>query len=241
MKRMRFIVLIAGVVLAAITLNSCDDDDDTYSLGDLYGSIATVRPLSGDSYSLTLDDGSSMWPAANYAPWYKPKENQRAIVYYTILSDKFQGFDYAILVRDINEILTKYPAENLGDEGNDEKYGTDPVEILDMWIGDGYLNVKFGFNYGGNVKHYVNLVQREDVNRPYYFEFRHNAYDETTHAGGKSFVAFNLSNLAIKEEVTLTIKVKTFEGDKEYTVTYDPAKYGTETRSFTNENMIDLE
>jgi len=238
MKKMKIFVLIAGMMLMAFTFNSCDDDDD-YSLGDIYGSIATVKPLSenSNSYSFILDGGSTLWPATNHVPWYKPNDNQRAIIYYTILSDKFQGYDHAILLRDISNILTKYPAENLGNEENDEKYGIDPVEILDMWIGDGFLNVRFGFNYGGKVKHFINLVQREDVNTPYYFEFRHNAYDDTENAGAKGLVAFNLSHLNIKEEVTLTIKVKTFEGDKEYPIVYKPGQKESGEKNFSEQDI----
>jgi hypothetical protein len=239
---MRFIIWIAvtGIVFA---LNSCNDDDKGYSLGDLYGSIATVRPLSEDSgsYSLTLDDGTSLWPAANYVPWYKPKENQRVIVYYTLLSEKFQQFDYAVLLRNIGEVLTKYPAENLGKEANDEKYGTDPVKIVDMWIGDGYLNIKFGFNYGGAAKHFINLIQREDTDTPYSFEFRHHAYNDASYTVKQGLVAFNLSKLNIEKETELTVRVKTFEGEKEYTVSYNPARNDTEMRSFTKEDRIEIE
>lgn len=243
MKTMTFFVWAVVISLTAFLCNSCDlDDDDGYSLGNVWGSIATVQP-SGDSdhYSLVLDDGTTLWPAANHAPWYKPKANQRAIVYYTVLSDRFQGYDHAIMIRSISDILTKYPAENLGEEQNDQEYGDDPVKISDMWIGDGYLNVSFRFNYGGRTKHFINLVRRDDVDTPNYFEFRHNAYDDTERVGQKGLVAFNLSSLNIKEEVTLTIKVNTFEGDKEYTVKYDPVKKEAgEIRNFTEDDIVEL-
>jgi len=241
MKTMKIFVLIAGVMLTAFTFYSCDDDD-SYSLGDIYGSIATVRPLSelSNSYSFTLDRGTTLWPASNHVPWYKPEANQRVLIYYTILSDKFQGFDHAILLRDIYNILTKYPVENLGEDENDEKYGTDPVEILDMWVGDNYLNVQFGFNYGGKVKHYINLVQRTDVNTPYYFEFYHNAYGDAESVGSRGVVAFNLSQLNITEEITLTIKVKTFEGYKEYPIIYKPNQKDSEMRNFSKEDFVEL-
>lgn len=244
MKTIRHLMLVIGVLFSAFLFNSCNDDDDGYSLGNVWGSIATVQPLSegSNSFSLVLDDGTTLWPAANHVPWYKPKANQRAVVYYTILSDQFQGYDHAIMVRDIADILTKYPAEDLGDEENDEKYGNDPVKIYDIWIGDGYLNVWFGFNYGGKTKHFINLVQREDSIMPYNFEFRHNAYDDTGNIGQKGIAAFNLSALNPEEEVTLTIKVNTFEGDKEYTVKYDPATMEANgIRNFTEDDIAELE
>ena len=243
MKKMKFFMLTLGVALTAFLFSSCDNDDDGYSLGDVWGALVTVKPEgTGGAYSFVLDGGTTLWPAANHVSWYKPQENQRAIVYYTVLSEQFQGYDYSVLVRRIENILTKYPAENLGGEKNDEKYGTDPVKILDMWVGDGYLNVRFGFNYGGRAVHFINLVEVENAENPYTFEFRHNAYDDTNASGRRGLVAFNLSSLDVKEEVEITIKVNTFEGDKEYTIKYDPLKKETsESRGFSEDDITELQ
>jgi hypothetical protein len=200
-------------------------DDSGYSLGKVWYSLATVEPLGDTSaYFLTLDHGSTLWPAATDIPWYVPGEKHRALVFYTILSDTFQGYDHAVKVLSIRDILTKPIAEDLGEE-NDAHYGNDPVKILDLWIGDGYLNVKFGFNYGGGVKHFINLVKRDGVDTPNYFEFRHNAYQDSAYTGRKGIVAFDLSSLDTDgQEILLTIRVKTFEGDKDYTIKYQPDK-----------------
>jgi hypothetical protein len=207
-------------------------DDDGYSLGQVWYSMATVEPL-GDSpaYFLTLDHGSTLWPAATDIPWYTPKEKHRALVFYTILSDAFQGYDHAVKVLNIEDVLTKPIAEDKGEE-NDSFYGNDPVKILDMWVGDDYLNVEFRFDYGGSVKHFINLVKRDGVDTLNYFEFRHNAYQENTYASGKGIVSFDLSTLETDgEEIELTIHVKTFEGDKDYTIKYQPDKETPESSS----------
>ena len=223
MKTMRFFSRCLWVAVAVLALNACDldDDDDGYSLNDAYMSIATVHPQGdGHSYSLTLDNGMTLWPAATRVSGYKPVENQRALIYYTLLSDAFQGYDHAVQMHDIQDILTKpyveYQADSL------EKYGDDPVEIIDMWIGDGFLNVQFGFNYGGSVLHYINLVHYPESSvAPHYFEFKHNAYNDTQMHGSKGLVAFDLSKLGVNmQEAELTVKVKTFAGDKEYKVKY---------------------
>ena len=140
---------------------------------------------------------------------------------YTLLSDKFYGYDHAVKILDLKSILTKPVAENLNDE-NDETYGTDPVNITDMWIGDGYLNIIFEFNYGGNAVHYINLIKNESVRTPFFFEFRHNAYDDSERYRRKGIVAFDLSSIDTNgEEVELTIQVNTFDGNKLYKVKYD--------------------
>jgi hypothetical protein len=237
MKRMKLIFASIGVVMASFLWTSCSDDDG-YSLNSWSRSLATVAPLGNSkSYYLTLDHGTTLWPAATSIPWYTPKEKHRAVVWYTLLSDAFEGYDHAVKVLDIQDILTKPVAKDLGEE-NDSHYGNDPVKIKDMWIGDGYLNVEFGFNYGGSVKHFINLVERDSVDTPNYFEFRHHAYDDGAKVGHRGLVSFDLSSLETDgEEIQLTIHVKTFEGDKDYTIKYNPdeKKPSESTRSFPDD------
>ncbi len=245
MKTMKLFFKCAVGVAIPLLLNSCDLND-SYSLGDVWYSLATVKPLNDSkTYSLTLDNGKTLWLAATNVPEYKPKENQRALIYYTILSDTFQRYDHAIQLHNIRNILTKSFVEKdlIGDK-SDAKYGTDPVRILGMWMGDGYLNVHFGFNYGGTKVHYINLIHRPEVSKsPYYFEFRHNAYGDPQRYGRKGLVAFDMSKLNVDKEVTLTIRVKTFNGDKEYKVKYknrasDIVPYSIKEHNFNDMDFV---
>lgn len=205
---------------AILAFTSCNDDEG-YSLDSAWYSIATLNPMDeSNSYWLTLDDGTTIWPVATNIPWFAPKERQRAFVIYTLLSDEFQGYDHAAKILDVEAILTKPIAENLGDE-NDQKYGIDPVSITDIWIGDGYLNIVFDFDYGGNAIHYINLIQSNEEDVPYSFEFRHNAYNDEKNYRRSGIVAFDLSSIQTDGEVELSINVPTFEGNKVYTIKYD--------------------
>ncbi|MDR2470167.1 MAG: NigD-like protein [Tannerella sp.] len=239
MKKLKLIFMSLGIAAMAFLGNSCDNSG--YSLGDVWYSLVTVRPLDG-AYYLTTDKGTSLWPAATDIHWYKPKEKHRALAFYTLLSDEFHGYDHAIKVLSIQDILTKPIAEDKGEE-NDTHYGDDPVKILDMWIGDGYLNVEFGFNYGGSVKHFINLLKASDVNTPYAFEFRHNAYHDSAYERRKGLVSFDLSTLDTGgQEVELSIRVKTFEGDKNYTVKYQPgAKESKEIQRNLSDDFVEIE
>ncbi|MDR1676381.1 MAG: NigD-like protein [Tannerella sp.] len=222
MKTVKLIFACASVLAASCVCNSCMDDDG-YSLGNVWYSMATVVP-SDDSptYYLRLDHGTTLWPAATNIPWYVPKEKHRALAYYTVLSDTYYDYDHAVKVLDIQDVLTKPIAEDRGEE-NDSYFGNDPVRILDLWVGDGYLNVKFEFSYGGSVKHFINLVKRNSEDTPRYFEFRHNAYQDNAYVQRKGIVSFDLSSLETGgEEIQLTIRVKTPEGEKDYTVKYNP-------------------
>ena len=216
------VMLGLGLVFSSFVFNSCVDDEG-YSLDKAWYSITTVHPLDDSkSYWLSLDGGTSLWPVATNVPWYSPDEKQRAFVVYTLLSDEFQGYDHAVKILDLKSILTKPIAENLGEE-NDDTYGTDTINILEIWIGDGYLNIVFEFYYGGNSVHYINLMENSNVNNTSYcFEFRHNAYNDNERYKKQGIVAFDLSSVDTNgEEVELLILVNTFEGNKQYTVKYN--------------------
>ena len=180
MKTLRAFLLVIGIALVSLTLPSCLDDDDSYSLGDIWIAVATVVPEGNNVYYLRLDDGDKLWPAATNYPNYQPKPNQRALVNFTILADSTQsnlgGFSHYVKVNAIHNILTKSIAKNEG-AANDSIYGTDPVSIYEnnMWIGDGYLNIYFETLWGGKTAHFINLIQPDAENDPYTLEFRHNA------------------------------------------------------------------
>ena len=91
MKTLRAFLLVIGIALVSLTLPSCLDDDNSYSLGDIWIAVATVVPEGNNVYYLRLDDGDKLWPAATNYPNYQPKPNQRALVNFTILADSTQS------------------------------------------------------------------------------------------------------------------------------------------------------
>ncbi|MDR2764760.1 MAG: NigD-like protein [Tannerella sp.] len=222
MRTVKLIFACAAILAACGVCNSCADDDG-YSLGDVWYSMATVVPSTDShTYYLRLDQGTTLWPAATDIPWYVPGEKHRVLAFYTILSDTYYDYDHAVKVLDIRDVLTKPVAQDRGEE-NDGYFGNDPVRVLNLWVGDGYLNVEFEFSYGGSVKHFINLVKRDSEHTPWYFEFRHNAYKDNAYVQRKGIVSFDLSSLETDEkEIQLTIRVKTPEGEQDYTVKYNP-------------------
>ena len=144
-----------------------------------------------------------------------------------MLSDSIPGFSHGIKINWIENILTKNISPYRGAE-NDSIYGTDPVKIIAMNIGDGYLNIRFAANFGNTgVKHLISLIQDQEVNTPYALELRHQAYGDNALYAAEGLVAFDLSSLLNTggQTVELTIKVNTFEGEKSYKLAYnsDPA------------------
>ena len=221
-KKNNFLKAAALACVALLSFQSCLEDDG-YSLNKSWISIATVNPLKGRSYDLTLDDGKTLWPAASDFPGYKPKKDQRALVNYTILSDSTSGYSHYIKVNAIEDILTKAVAKDLGLAENDSVYGTDKLRIKDAWIGDGFLNVVFLYNIGGTVKHFVNLIPDTKAGAGAYdFEFRHNAYDDPESRGAEGIVAFNLDSLPDTEgkTVKMNIRYNSFDGEKTTTLDF---------------------
>ncbi|OUO55465.1 hypothetical protein B5F77_01010 [Parabacteroides sp. An277] len=228
MKLTRWIILMGLMAWSLLAFTSCSDEDG-YDLGNFTVEVLTVVP-EGNTYYLLRDNGETLWPFASNEMDYVPSHT-RASVNYTLLSDSIPGFSHGIKVNWIENILTKNIARYEG-AANDSIYGTDPVQIEAIGIGGGYLNVCFGANFGNRgIAHYINLVPvAEKDSLPYVLEFRHNAYDDDALYSARGLVAFDLASLPDTggEDVTLTVRVHTFEGEKEYTLPYNsrPASQG---------------
>ena len=220
MEALRLYLRIVILGLGTFFFSSCLDNDG-YSLGDIYRpEVVTVVPISETSFYFRLDAGKTFWPV-NQTNYRAPEKETRVLLNYTILSDEIGGYDYGIRVNRIDAILTKQIAEDKG-EKNDLIYGVDPVRIIGIWAGDNYLNVYFEAIWGGQVKHYVNLIA-PDPEKPYSLEFRHNAYDDSKSYRAASMVAFDLSSLEVEEEsVELEIKVIEFDKESTYKIEYTP-------------------
>lgn len=241
MKKLKLFLVVVGLIMMSLTFNSCLDDD-AYSLGDMWVSIATARPISDSSFYLTLDDSTTLWPGAPLYINYQPVKPQRVQINYTKLGDNFEGYDHVIKLNSIDTILTKSISENL-DNQNDSIYGTDPVEITAMWVGDGFLNIEFKTYFSGSIKHFVNLIPATTDNKdPYKLEFRHNALGDQSSYLRYGFVAFDLSSLPSTDgkDVQLIIKTKTFEGTKEFEKKYNSGKHTEQEAKLSSENFENI-
>lgn len=220
MKKINWVIasLLMGVLLVSL---SCDDK--SRSLGNFGIDIATVIPEGDNAYSLLLDNGKRLWPAAS-ATRYAPTPGQRVFLNYTILSEEMTGYDHYVRVNDMWNILTKKAIEL--NAQNADSIGNDPVKANAMWVGGDYLNVSFMFNYGGMQPHAINLVDNQlepgSDSKTINLEFRHNAYYSHSSKLYEGFVCFDLRPLRVEnaDSVKLSIKVKEWTGNKIYDVVY---------------------
>lgn len=227
MKILKYILTLLITISATSSFTSCNDDG--YSLDKFNVALATVNPIDGDSqtYYLTLDDGTTLWPAASNVI-YSPKANQRVIVNYTPLSDQIGEYDHYVKINGLQEILTKKIVDLTVE--NESEIGNDPIKILDLWTGDNYLNIHFAINVGGVKTHAVNLVKNKlnaqgvkESTETIELEFRHNKNGDEEKYGLKNYAAFDLRPLQItnQDSIKLIIKVLDFNDEtKTYSVTY---------------------
>ena len=220
---MKKTVFTCYLVTVGILMGIVACDDNAHSLGNFDIDIATVVPEGETAYSLLLDNGKRLWPAASTVR-YSPSYNQRVFLNYTLLSDAQSGYDHYIKVNDIWNILTKQVIEL--NSQNADSIGNDPVKTNAIWIGGDYLNVSFMFNYGGIRPHAINLVKNtlssEASADAVDLEFRHNAYQSSQTKLYEGFVCFDLKPLRSHDadSLKLSVKVKDHDGDVTYDVVY---------------------
>ena len=219
MKRLHWLFfMMCLAVLPA--LQSCDDLEDGYSIGDFsYPNWSTVR-VKGNTFYLESDTWGTLWPINTNMGWYQPVDGQRIITIFNPIYDNYEGYDHAVKIEKIWHALTK-SVEPLTSE-NDEEYGNDPVFIYkgDITISGGYMNIIFMQNLPKNsgTKHRISLVQRaEDAEVPLaeegnddgyiHLELRYNDYDDLSGVRAPGLVSFNLKELNITSE-TKGIKLK---------------------------------
>lgn len=213
MKMKRFMVVAAGLMAMSLSLQSCLHDNDDYV--DLRPTaLVTVRPASDMTFTLQLDNETTLHPSNLTKSPYGAKE-VRALVNYNEpveVDGKLQ-----VHVNWMDSIRTKKPVASLEDNS---KFGNDPVEIVKDWVTvaeDGYLTLRVRTVWGRpNLKHELNLLTGTNPENPYELELRHNAFGDVWGEWGDSLIAFNLNDLPVTDSQTVTIKLKwnSFTGPK---------------------------
>ena len=130
-------------------LQSCLDDDWNGSAASSLA-IGTVRIVDGKDYYFALDEGTKMFPGdTTRVNNYALVEGQRAFVYFNLLDEKVDGYDYNAQINHVENILTKdiyfMPAEKA------DSIGDDRINITNMWIADNYLNIQNAYDDEPNI------------------------------------------------------------------------------------------
>lgn len=210
MKTLRFILLIA---ITTFALNSCDFDDDGYSLSNMWVGFGLTDNVNEESNSfvLKMDDGSVLYPVANQVPWFDIEPDQRLLVNFTILGDKkvtTTEEEYYVRINSLKKVLYKDIFEITPEK--EDSIGNDPIHVKDAWLNGNMLTFELQY-YGNSQIHYINLVKQPGeltaANEPVELELRHNNRNDEPYAQMTAFVTFKLDNIKIAGQNSVDFKV----------------------------------
>lgn len=219
----KLLMLMVAVVFTALTVVSCDDDDDEWIGPCPPGSteaIVTCRtnPTSGQFY-MQLNDSVAIFPVnIKEAPFGGKEMRARIVFEYSDSATAHYGRSANVMILD--SIRTKPMAPVAADM--DKTYGNDPVEIVKSWetvCEDGYLTLRFRTYFGfADVVHSFNLVRTGDNT----VELRHNANGDVNGTVRDGIIAFRLDKMPDTkgEYKDLTLKWMSFSGEKSVTFKY---------------------
>jgi hypothetical protein len=188
--------------------------------------IATVRnPTLSSKFVLVLDNNQIMQITQTNLPSFVPKDGQRIIANYTILS-KTDSTNVPVKLFDAANVLTKGIFKITS--ATQDSIGHDSIFVRDMWIGNDFLNVEFSY-WGFSRTHYINLVS--DSSKVYtdgktHLEFRHNGNGDTPTYLLRGIVSFSLKSLQAgitgkTLNLVIHVKVPYQTAEQLYDVTYN--------------------
>ena len=221
MRNLKAYILSFILIGVGSFTTSCSDDG--YSLGDMWGGIATVDNIDDSTFSLTIGDSTKLWIAATNIPNYHPTQ-RRVLINFTILGDNYAGYDHVVKLNNIRDILTKDIQPIGWQELNNA--ANDPVILKSMWVSGGFLNVRFLYPYGGDSKHEINLYRVEDQMTSstdvIKLEFRHDKNDDVDRWWQETYVCFDLKSLQspIQDSVDFEVTINTKDDIEKLNFTY---------------------
>ena len=186
--------------------------------------------LSGTFY-FKADNGQTLYPSQFAVPTggYDPEDGQRAFIYYSLLEEKSQQYDYNIKLYGISEILTKDVEEM--NESNEAEFGDEPIELVKLSGEDKFdcldqrriLHLLLpDQGHRKRKKHKISLVRSDsadDTEDPDYtlLELRHKPDDmgSDTPVARSSMASFKLNSYdpAVTQKKGLKIRYKDFDGN----------------------------
>ena len=217
------------LITAILPLFMACEDKSNNELVNYQVDIATIQnPHNETSFFFRLDNKKLMWVDESAFSGYTPKDGQRIVANYTLLSDKRAThiYDYDVRLNDVYSVLTK-GIFNVT-KATQDSIGNDSIGIEDIWIGSDYLNVQFVYP-GYNKTHFINLVN--DTSRVFtdgkvHLFFRHNSNEDSPVYLRSGIVSFNIKSLQAGAVGTLLnlvihVNIPNQVSEKTYDISYD--------------------
>lgn len=205
MKRISRSIICIIAAIAALT--SCKKDDtlqyNNFTMGNVVDGIFT-------------SDQGNIFTVVEKNCTGDLEKMKRAVVLCDVLK-KVEGTEneYEVRLNGIGTVLTKDPVSKQVADNDNEMSIEDPINIYDLWISGGYINMYVQFEILPNTdkKHLVNLVIDEEASTAgkYVFTLRHNSYGESiTHDEqnvtlGGAYVSFPITELIKEDSAEITM------------------------------------
>lgn len=176
-----------------ITFIACNNDDNKYDYGNFRMDFVTV--LSSESGIRFLrDDGITLFSATNNANSEYLSAGNRIILRY-IPKEKISPTEQFADIQSISVVpkgdivfTTKEQAES---------FGNDPLYIISLWPGGGYLNLRYKIEEN-NAHHQLVLfcIPENQISQDtLYLKLQHKAYSDNPGFLSKGYAAFSLEKI----------------------------------------------
>ena len=232
--------IVFGILIGFLFVFAGCNDDDGYSLGDMWIGFGIVE--NTDNYKIVLDDGEILYPVAygGYHSWYDHEYSgthheigagDRVMVNFTILDDKLNDAGeieaYYVKVNSSKKILTKGILDIT--EENKDSIGNDPIIVKECWMASDLLNFQLKY-YGHYETHFINLVKQPGElspgGQPFELELRHNKNRDKEDIPYTAFVSFKLDSLQVAGLDSVRFRVTSTDYDGELFEFEGVYKYG---------------
>lgn len=231
------ITCLAGVMclLVCLAFQACDDGDG-YSLGDFTApQLATVRAVGANGFYLDCDVWGTCWPVNTDLGWYVPIDGQRVITVFNPLWDNYAGYDHAVKILEMQNVLTQNVESMTSADEDDFGNESVPTTVDGITIGNGYLNVFFvgrlpfttqvRLAYPKSDLTQTTSLEADDDGY-FHLELRCNTQAKVETQGTYSVVSYSLSNLVFTSGTKgIKLKVNLTDGG-EQELTFDLVQEG---------------
>ncbi|MCK9640986.1 MAG: hypothetical protein M0R39_13855 [Prolixibacteraceae bacterium] len=215
-NRLSVQVLVLVSILTASTLwTSCQKSESNYSIGDFIVTFGIVESVSKDginSILVKLDNGDQFVALDRSLHLDELKPNQRILINFAPYQDVVNSDLSKTIYGKINFIQNILYKEILPlSKAVSDSIGHDPIIVRDSWVtGDSILTVDFKYYTQGSL-HYINLADNSEGNgkdKPFIFEFRHNARGDKASYAASGYVSFKLNPYKITGQHNTLFKIR---------------------------------
>ena len=232
--------IVFGILFGfMIVFAGCNDDDEGYSLGDIWIGLGIVE--NAESYRIVLDNGVVLVPVAyGNNPWHHHDNSgeghnieagDRVFVNYTVLDDEVNNegeiVTYYVKINSAKKVLMKGILDITPE--NEDSIGNDAIIVQEHWVTNNLLNLELKY-WGRNEIHFINLVKQPGVltadKQPFELELRHNSNGDEEEIPFVALVSFKLDSLQVAGVDSVRFKVKSTDYDGKLVEFNGVYKYG---------------